>query len=457
MSAIELTTALPDLRARLTGRVITPTDPEYDLARVVMPGGFDCHPAAILRPANAADVALGIQLARQTGLPFAIRSGGHSGAGHSTSEGGLVLDLREMKAIEIDVEQRTAWAETGLTAGEVTAATGAHGLAVGFGDTGSVGIGGITLGGGVGYLVRKYGLTIDNLLAVELVTAAGEVLQVDAEQHPDLFWALRGGGGNFGVATRFKYRLHPLPGIVGGYLFLPATPEIIAGFMAAAEAAPEELSCIINVMTAPPMPFLPEELVGQVIVMAMMVYAGEGEAAERALAPFRALAEPLADLLGPMKYSEMFPPEEGDYHPTAVSTNLHIERFGQAEAELILEHLNASDASLRAAQLRPLGGAMARVPAEATAYAHRQQRIMVNLAAFYDGAEDKARQTDWLEAFATALNQGDHSAYVNFINDEGPERVRDAYPPAHWARLAAVKAQYDPENFFKLNQNIPPA
>jgi FAD/FMN-containing dehydrogenase len=369
-----------------------------------------------------------------------------------------MLDLRDMRALEIDAEKRTAWAETGLTTGEYTAAADKHGLATGFGDTGSVGIGGITLGGGVGFLVRKYGLAIDNLLAAEIVTADGEIVYTDAESHPDLFWAIRGGGGNFGVATRFQFRLHEVPTAVGGILVLPATPDAIAGFIAAAGAAPEELSTIANVMNAPPMPFLAEEHHGKLIIFAMMVYAGETEAGERALAPFRALAEPLADMLKPMRYTEIFAGEEmEDYHPTAAAQTMFVDTIDRGVAETILAHLEASDASLRAAQLRVLGGAMARVPADATAFAHRNSRIMVNVAAFYEGPDDRPIRKAWVKDFAAALQQGDTGAYVGFLGDEGDARVRNAYPGATWERLATIKQRYDPANLFRLNQNVPPA
>ncbi len=213
---------------------------------------------------------------------------------------------------------------------------------------------------GVGYLVRKHGLTIDDLLAAGVVTADGRLLRVDDQRHPDLFWAVRGGGGNFGVATRFQLRLHPVSTIVGGMLILPATPEVIAGFITKAQAAPEELSAIANVMPAPPLPFLPAELHGQLIVMAMLVYAGDPEAGERAVAPFRKLATPLADLVRPMPYPEIYPPEEGDYHPTAVGHTMFVDSIDRQAAEAILDHLQRSDASVRVAQLRVLGGAMAR-------------------------------------------------------------------------------------------------
>jgi len=449
--------SIPKLRAVLNGRVITPDDAAYDEARAVFYGGFDRRPALIVRVADAADVSHVIALARERGLELAIRSGGHSVAGHSTTDGGIVLDLSEMKGLEIDVGRRTAWAETGLTAGEFSAAADAHGLATGFGDTGSVGIGGITLGGGVGYLVRKHGLTIDDLLAAEVVTADGELLRVDAETHPDLFWAIRGGGGNFGVATRFQYRLHQVDTIVGGMLVLPATPEVIASFVAEADAAQEELSTIANVMTAPPMPFLPAEVHGRLIIMAMLVYAGEVEAGERAIAPFRALATPIVDMVKPMRYPEIYPPEEEDYHPVASARTMFVDAIDRPTAETIVDLLQASSAQMAVAQIRVLGGAMARVPADATAFAHRSSRIMVNVAALYERPDEAAEHEPWLTAFAAALRQGDGGAYVGFLGDEGEARIRDAYPASTWERLAAIKGRYDPTNLFRLNQNIPPA
>jgi FAD/FMN-containing dehydrogenase len=449
--------SIPDLRAAIGGRVITPDDSDYDAARTVVAGGIDRRPLVIVRPTNADDVAHVVALARDTGLPLAVRSGGHSGAGHGVVDDGIVLDLRDMKALEIDVEGRTAWAEAGLTAAEYTTATAAHGLATGFGDTGSVGIGGITLGGGVGYLVRKDGLTIDSLLAADIVIADGQLLRVDAQHHPDLFWAIRGGGGNFGVVTRFRFALHPLESTVGGMLILPATAESIAGFIAAAEAAPDELSTIANVMPCPPMPFVPEEHHGKIVNLAMMTYAGDPEAGGRVLAPFRALATPIVDMLQTQPYADMYPPDDDDYHPLAVARTMFVDRIDRGVGETIMEHLNSSDAAMRVAQLRVLGGESARVPADATAYAHRASRIMINVAAFYEGPDDKPVREAWVAEFVAALHQGDTGAYVNFLVDEGEARVRAAYPGTTWDRLAVIKGRYDPTNLFRLNQNIPPA
>jgi FAD/FMN-containing dehydrogenase len=456
-TAPSIQSAIERLRATLRGRVITPADPDYDASRTIMIGGLDPRPALIARVVDAGDVAAAIAVARDLGLDPAVRSGGHSGAGHSSADGGLVIDLRDLKSLDIDVAAKTAWADAGLTAFEVTSGAAKHGLGIGFGDTGSVGISGITLGGGIGYLVRKHGLTIDNLLAAEIVTADGTLLQVDAETNPDLFWALRGGGGNFGVVTRLKYRLHPLASVVGGILVLPATAATVAGFIAAAEAAPEELSTIANVMPAPPMPFLPEAVQGQLVILAMMVYAGDPATGEAVYAPFRALATPHADLIREMAYPEMFPPEDDSYRPIALARTLFLDRVDLPVAATIMDLLQASEAPFRFAQLRVLGGAMARVPAEATAFAHRASRILAVVGAFYETSEEKQRREAWLAEFLAAIRQGDQGAYVNFVNDEGEARVRAAYPGATWDRLAAVKAAYDPTNLFRRNQNIPPA
>jgi FAD/FMN-containing dehydrogenase len=455
---MQSTLSIPQLRTALNGRVITPDDAGYDQARTVFYGGFgERRPALIIRAADATDVARVVELARETGLELAIRSGGHSNAGHSVSDGGIVLDLGEMRALEIDVAGRTAWAETGLTAGEYTTAAAVHGLATGFGDTGSVGIGGLTLGGGIGFLVRKHGLTVDDLLAAELVTADGRLLRADAQTHPDLFWAIRGGGGNFGVATRLQFRLHRIGTIVGGILLLPATPAVIASFVAEAQAAPEELSTIAHVMPAPPMPFVPAEQRGQLALIAMLAYAGDTEAGERAVAPFRALAPPIADLVRPMPYPQIYPPEQADFHPTAVARTLFVDTVDRQVANTIVDHLQASDAPMRVAQLRVLGGATARVPVEATAFAHRRRRIMANVAASYQAPADRIVRQAWVADFAAALRQGEPGAYVGFLGDEGQARVRDAYPGSTWDRLVAVKRRYDPTNLFRLNHNIPPA
>jgi hypothetical protein len=446
-----------ELRPSIHGRVITPDDPEYDGVRTLFVGDVDPRPAVIVQVADADDAARTIAFARETGMELAVRSGGHSNAAHSSVDGGVVLDVRRLDSLDVDRSAGTAWVGSGATAAAITSALAEQGLAIGFGDTGSVGVGGITLGGGVGYLVRKYGLTIDSLLAADIVTADGEQLRVDEASHPDLFWAIRGGGGNFGVVTRFLFRTHELDGVVGGLLILPATRDTITGFVAAADAAPDELSTIANVMPAPPMPFLPPESHGQLVILAMVTYAGPADAGQQAFAPFRALATPLADMVRPMSYAEMYPPEDESYHPKAVARTLFLDRFDGDVADVILERLADSDSPMRVAQLRVLGGALSRVPADATAYPHRDRPIMVNLASFYQGADDKPRREAWLMDFWDRIRQGDDHGYVNFLVDEGPARVRDAYPGATWDRLAEIKRRYDPTNLFHHNQNVPPA
>jgi FAD/FMN-containing dehydrogenase len=453
----KLDNAVSTLDSGLSGQLIRPSDAAYDKARTVMMGGLDFHPGVIVQVKSVADIQKAVNAARDNGLELAVRSGGHSAAGHSSTEGGLVIDLRDMKAVAIDETAKTVWAETGITAEELTKATTAKNLVVGFGDAGSVGIGGITLGGGVGYLSRKHGLTIDSLLAAEIVTADGELRTVDATNEPDLFWAVRGGGGNFGVAVRFKYQLQDLPAFTGGMICLPATAETIAGFVAAAAAAPNELSTIANVMPAPPMPFLPAEVHGKMVILGMVAYAGDDEAAQKAIAPFRALAKPYADFIKPGPYLQMYPPEDPDYHPTAVSKNMFMNRIGTAEAQQIVDTLNASTAAFRVTQIRVLGGAIGDVAADATAYAHRSAPIMINIAAFYTTPEDKTVQTRWVDEFADALKQEASGAYVNFIGLESPERIHAAYPKATWERLRKIKKQVDPQNLFSRNQNIVPA
>ena len=450
------TVDLAAIRGAVRGRVSAPGDAAYDADRRVVMGGVAARPAALLRVADADDVRAVLELARSTGLPLAVRSGGHSGAAHSTVEGGLVLDVRDLTSIDIDVPGRTAWVGAGMTAGEVTSALAPHGLAVGFGDTGSVGVSGITIGGGIGFLVRKHGMTIDNLLAAEIVTGTGEVVVADQTTNPDLFWAIRGGGGNLGVATRFKFRLAEVGQIVGGLLVQPATVDSITTLLAQASAAPEALSLIANVMPCPPLPFVDAAHHGELVIFSLVCWCGPVDEADAALAPIRAAAPAIGDMLRPMSYAEIYGPEDPDYRPLAVARTLFMDDVDEADARLMLDRLAAIDSPMKVVQLRPLGGAMARVPADATAFAHRTRAVMGNVAAFYTGPDDLDRTTSWVEALTSDLRDGP-GAYVNFVTDEGVAGVRAAYPPATYARLAEVKRRYDPDNLLRRNQNVEPA
>jgi FAD/FMN-containing dehydrogenase len=448
--------SISDLRSDLNGKVIGPDDAAYDEARQVFFKGVDRRPAAVARVADAHDVARVVTLARESGLELAVRSGGHSRAGYGTSDGGIVIDLSGMRAIEIDADGRTAWVETGSTAGEYTNVVGERGRATGLGDTGTVGIGGITLAGGIGFLVRKNGLTIDDLLAAEVVTADGEIVQASEESEPDLFWALRGGGGNFGVVTRLRLRLHEISEIVGGMLMLPATPEVITGFIEAADGAPEELSTIANVMLAPPMPFIPEDAHGKPILLALLADVGAVDNAERVLAPFRALGKPYADMVRPMRYPEMYE-GEGPPVPFMAGTNFFTDALAPADAATILEQLHQSTAMMKAVQLRVLGGALARVPNDATAFAHRDRSLFVNIAAMYVDSAETDTHDAWVAGLADSLGGGEAGGYIGFLGEEDEGTVRAAYPGPTWDRLRELKRRYDPDNLFRLNHNTLPA
>jgi FAD/FMN-containing dehydrogenase len=448
--------SIPDLRSELEGEVIGPDDAAYDEARQVFFKGFDRRPAAVVRVAGADDIARVVTRTRESGLELAVRSGGHHRAGYGTSEGGMVIDLSGMRALDIDADAKTAWVETGVTAGEYTNAVGERGRVTGLGDTGTVGIGGITLGGGIGFLVRKYGLTIDDLLAAEVVTADGEVVQASEESEPDLFWAIRGGGGNFGVATRLQLRLHKISEIVGGILILPATPEVITGFIEAATDAPEEISTIANLMLAPPMPFIPEKAHGEPVLMGMLADVGPIDQAQAALAPFRALGEPYADMVRQMRYPEIY---EGEGPPVryGAGSNFFADDLDAAQAATILEQLHHSTAMMSAVQLRVLGGALARVPNDATAFAHRDRGLFVNIAALYMDPDEKDTHDAWAASMADSLGRDEAGGYIGFLGEEDEGTVRAAYAGSTWDRLRELKRRYDPDNLFRVNNNIPPA
>ena len=444
------------LRAQLTGELITAEDPSYDDARQVFLKGVDRRPLAVARVAEVEDVAAVVNAARDGGLELAVRSGGHSRPGYGTVDDGLVIDLSRMDDVEIDADRGTAWAGTGATAGKYTLATAEKRRATGLGDTGSVGLGGITLAGGIGFLARKTGLTIDNLLAAEIVTADGQVVQASEDSEPDLFWAIRGGESNFGVATRFQLRLAEISQIVGGMMILPASPQVITGFLEAAEAAPEELSTIAAVMLAPPLPFVPETAHGKPVMLGQFAYVGPVEHGEQVMAPFRALAEPLADMVRPMNYPELYEGPEPEVRFMA-GANFFADSLDLAAAEAVLEHLPKSTAPMRAVQLRVLGGALARVPNDATAFAHRERGLFVNVAAMYVDAGEKDAHDDWVNGVADALGRDGTGGYVGFLGEEDEATIRAAYPGATWDRLREVKRRYDPDNLFHLNHNIPPA
>jgi FAD/FMN-containing dehydrogenase len=299
-------------------------------------------------------------------------------------------------------------------------------------------------------------LTIDNLLAAEIITADGQVLQTDKEHYPDLFWAIRGGGGNFGVVSKFKYALHSLSECYGGMLILPATVDTILGCIEIADEAPEELSVIFNIMPVPPMPSVPTEYQGTLSIMALVLFAGDPKDGEKIIAPIRDLSTPLVDMVRPMRYKGIFFPEDENYHPEVVSRNLFLKNVELKTAKLIIEWLNKIEAPVKALQLRVLGGAMAKIPSKETAFAHRNSTIMGNIAAFSQTEKEKAERQQWVDDFSSALFQGDSAGYVGFLGLAEQDRLHDAYPEETLQKLIKIKKQYDPENLFRMNFNIKP-
>jgi FAD/FMN-containing dehydrogenase len=441
------------------GRVITADADDYDRARRVHNAAVDRRPALIARPIDADDVTLVVAHAQERGLPLVIRAGGHSMGGHSTGDGALVLDLSAMRDVRIDADERTAWADAGVLAGEYTSAAHAHGLVTPFGDTGSVGVAGITLGGGVGWLVRKHGMTIDSLLAVEIVTADGRRRIASAVEEPDLFWAVRGAGANFGVVTRLQFRLHPLGDVLAGDILLPATRNVLRSLVPVLLAAPDELTAMPTIMLAPPDPAIPDAHRGRPVVYLSVVWSGPPDAGEPALAPLRALATPMSDTIAPKPYPDLFSPVDPDEGPTwAISSRaLFLDALDDAMIDVIVRRLTEPGAPEAIVQLRVLGGAMARVPGDATAFGWRDRPALLWLITPDKDLGRAAANEAWTAAFRAELPADGPATYVNFMGDEGADAVKDAYPASSYARLRELKRRYDPDNLFRANHNIRPA
>jgi FAD/FMN-containing dehydrogenase len=444
------------LRDAIRGEVIVDGDATYDAARGIHNTHFSKRPGVIVRPADAIDVSRAVLTARELGLELAVKSGGHSVAGFSATDGGLLLDMRSLNAVDIDPIRWTGSAQGGATAGEYTMAAHTYGMATPFGDTLSVGLGGLTLGGGIGWLARKHGMAIDNLIEADLVTADGSLVTVSAEADPDLFWAIRGGGGNFGIVTRFRFNLHPVEMVTGGALFLPLTREVLRGLVEASVEAPDELTQISMVMPIPPAPFVPPELVGTPAVVVMPVHAGPLDEGAAAMAPFRALATPLIDMVGPMPYPAMYQlTAEGEHPGPGVLRSSFAPDLTERAIDAIVERHSTPQPIMGFTQLRVLGGAMGRVPGNATAFAHRDAVVMSTVIA--GGSEARYDEAvAWADAYQADLSDGATGVYSNFLADEGAARLHQAYPGATYERLVQVKRRVDPENLFRGNHNIRP-
>jgi FAD/FMN-containing dehydrogenase len=454
---------LGELEGTLRGQMVRPSDPDYDAARLVWNAAHDRRPALIIRCAGTADVVRGVEFARSEGLPLAVRSGAHSVAGFSTCDGGIVLDLSPMKGIRVDPITRRAVAQVGLTWSEFDHETQAFGLAVTGGLVSSTGIAGFTLGGGIGWLLREYGLTCDNLLSADVVTADGQLVTASEHEHTDLFWALRGGGGNFGVVTSLEFRLHPVgPLVFAGPVFYAGADavEVLRGWRDLTETLPDQLTTLANILIAPPVPFLPEATHGQPVVGILGMYAGPVEDGAKAAQPLRTLAEPIADLMGPMPYTAMQSLLDPLWTAGAQNyfTGAVLNGLTDATLDTLLAHHAAGQAPVRELHLHHCGGAMARVAASATAFAHRDAAYVLNIIARSPVSESFSEHVNWARTTHRAVDpETTAGGYVNFTSEYGADKVQASYPPDTYARLVSVKDRYDPTNLFQLNQNIRPS
>ena len=445
-----------------TGTLLTPGSTGYDDARRVWNGAIDRRPAFIARCRSSADVVAALELAGRHDLAVAVRGGGHSIPGWSVCDGGLVVDLTEMKGIRVDPVARTAVVQPGVTWGEFDAAAQQHGLATPGGEISHTGVAGLTLGGGIGWLSRMHGLACDNLLAVELVTATGEIRQVDDTTDPDLMWGLRGGGGNFGVVTSFTYRLHPVGPVPGGVVFFPGerAPEVLRLYRDLGAVAPRELSLVAVQVTAPPAPFVPEELRGRPVVGLSAAWFGDPEDGDRMLSPIQtALGRPAIDLLGVLPYCAM---QQSVDASTPWGMRAHVksdflDELDDAALDAIAGHAAQRNHPMSHVLVRRLGGAIGDVPADATAFAHRSAAHMTTIVGVWDGGTDAAPEVEWARSTWGCTRRLARGTYVNHLEDEGAARVREAYPAATFDRLTALKTRLDPENVFRHNQNIPPS
>jgi len=454
--------ALRELTSTFEGELVRPGDPGYDEQRRVWNASIDRRPALVARCSSPADVGEAVRFARRAGLPLAVRSGGHSFPGHSVCDDGVVADLRQMNKIEVDPEARTATVGAGALLGELDRATQAHGLVVPAGIVTHTGVAGLTLGGGIGWVMRKYGLTIDQLLSVEMVTAEGEAVRASDSENTDLFWGIRGGGGNFGVVTEFEFRLNPLgPTVLAGPVFWPMadSPRVLRFYRDWIADAPDDLMTIVVHRMAPELDFIPPDLQGKPVVAVICCWAGDVEEGERVLRPLRSFGSPVLDRCEPKPFVEhqaMFDPSfpHGRWY---YMRSCDVDVLSDEVIDITAEHSMRIGSPLTAFPIWQMGGAVARVGEGETAFNGRQAGHTFNITATTESAEGFEEEREWVRGLSSALEPHQSSSvYVNFLMQEGEDRIRDAYGAAKYERLKALKRKYDPENIFRLNQNIPP-
>jgi FAD/FMN-containing dehydrogenase len=458
------TATLNELGQELQGELIRPEDSGYDEARAIWNGAHDRRPALIVRCAGVEDVRHSVGFARSEGLEVAVRGGGHSIPGFSTVDGGIVIDLSPMKGIKVDEKKSTVVAEGGLTWGELDAETQKHGLAVTGGLVSTTGVAGFTLGGGIGWLMRKHGLACDNLRSAEIVTADGQAITASADENADLFWGLRGGGGNFGIVTSFEFDLHSVgPTVAAGPIFYPGddAAEILRRYREIAAELPDEMTTLVNLLTAPPAPFLPEDWHGKKLIAVIGCYAGPSDEGLKAMQPLRELAEPVADLFGEMPYVQM----QGlidDLYPRGTKAYMKAGYMSDLDDHaietLVSHHQDEAIAPSAELHIHHFGGAVARVGDEETAYGERQAPYVLNLLGFSHDDGGMEPHSEWANRVYGDLEPSlTGGAYINFLSSEGEERVKAAYGAEKFDRLQALKDRYDPTNLFHLNQNVPPS
>ncbi|OKO69275.1 FAD-linked oxidase [Bradyrhizobium sp. AS23.2] len=456
------TETIAALQQTLRGSVCLPGEAGYDDARTIWNAMIDRHPGMAVRCRGAADITNAVRFAREHGLLLAVRGGGHNIAGNAVCEGGLLIDLSQMRSVRVDPTRRTARVEPGATLGDFDKEAQAFGLATPLGINSTTGVAGLTLGGGFGWLGRKFGLTADNLISADVVTADGKLLQASASDNSDLFWALRGGGGNFGVVSSFEFRLHPVgPMVLSGLIVYPfaRAKELLSGYRRVAAKAPDELTVWVVLRQAPPLPFLPPEVHGKEVLVFALCYAGDEGAGKSALEPLRALGEPIAEMIGMQPYAAW----QTAFDPllTPGARNYWKSHNFLELSDGLIDILASYAARLPTPEceifIAQLAGATSCVPLDATAYPHRDANFVMNVHTRWREPADDRRSIDWArQLFAETAPHATGGVYVNFMPEDESDRVSSAYG-ANYARLAALKAKYDPDNLFRLNQNVRPA
>jgi hypothetical protein len=453
--------ALAELESSFRGELVRPGDPSYDERRGIWNGSIDRFPALIARCAGVADVIAAVRFARRTGLLVAVRGGGHSFPGLSVCDGGMVIDLSPMKGIRVDPEARTARAQAGVLIGELDRETQAFGLAAPAGIVTHTGLSGLTLGGGIGWLMRKHGLTIDQLLSVDLITADGEFVKASERENADLFWGVRGGGGNFGIVTEFELRLNPVgPTVLAGPILWPMaeSPRVLRFYREWIKGAPDDLMTILIHRRAPPLPFVPPELHGEPVVSVVCCYAGPVEEGGEVVRPIRELGSPVLDLCEPKPFTE----HQAMFDPTFPHGRWYyfracdVAELTDEVIDITVDHSMRIASPLTAFPIWQMGGAVGRVGEDETAFNGRGAGYTFNISGITETADGFDEEREWVRSFWSALEPHHTSVYVNFLMEEGEERVREAYGAEKYDRLKALKRKYDPDNLFRLNQNIPP-